>query len=132
METVINRAGRRYIIDVSSLGRVGDLVSFDPMNVTMIDNQKRVHTRMLIVAQEASYKATFDQAVVEDIAGKQYITVSEPDRNEILVDGVALDAAAPVERSFQTIRITTPGFKFEASAGVIKINEQAVTVRIGK
>lgn len=132
MDSVINRPGRRYIIDVSSLGRVGDLVSFDPMNVTVIDNQKRVHTRMLIVAQEASYKATFDQPVVEDITGKQYITVSEPERNEILVDGVALDAAAPVERSFRTIRIITPGFKFEASSGVVTINERAVTVRVGK
>ena len=132
LDSVLNKQGRRYVIDVSALGRVGDLVSFDPMNVTVIDNQKRVHTRMLIVAQEGVYKATFEQPVVEDRAGKQYVTVSKLEQNELLVDGVPLDAAGAVERSFKTISITTPGFKFEASSGVITINGQAVIIRLGE
>ena len=132
LDSVLNSRGRRYVIDVSALGRVGDLTSFDPMNVTMIDNQKRVHTRMLSVAEAGSYKATFEQPVVEDIAARQYVTISKPDQNEVLIDGAPLDLTAPAERSFQTIRITTPGFKFEASSGVIAINEQAVTVRVGR
>jgi hypothetical protein len=98
----------------------------------MIDDQKRVHTRMLVVAQEGIYKATFEQPVVEDRAAKQYVTVSKLEQNELLVDGVALDAAAPVERGFKTISITTPGLKFEAGSGVITINGQAVTVRLGE
>lgn len=132
LDSVLNSQGRRYVIDVSALGRVGDLTSFDPMNVTMIDGEKRVHTRMLSVAEAGSYKATFEQPVVEDIAARQYVTISKPDRNEVLVDGAALDIAAPVERSFQTIRIVTPGFKFEASSGVVMINERGVTVRVGR
>lgn len=131
LDSVLNKQGRRYIIDVSALGRMGDLMSFDPMNVTMIDNQKRVHTRMLSVAQEGIYKATFEQPVVEDRGGNQYVTVSKTDQNELLVDGVPMDATAGVEQNFKTIRIITPGFKFEASSGVITINGQTVTVRVG-
>ena len=131
LDSVLNKQGRRYIIDVSALGRVGDLTSFDPMNITMIDNQKRVHTRMLNVAQEGRYKAAFEQPVVEDIAGRQYVTVSKPEQNAILVDGVPIDATTPVERSFNRISITTPGFKFEAGSGVIAIKGQVVTVRLG-
>ncbi len=131
LDSVLNKQGRRYVIDVSALGRVGDLMSFDPMNVTMIDNQKRVHTRMLVVGQEGVYKATFEQPVVEDKAAKQYVTVSIPEQNELLIDGVPLDVTASVERSFHRLRIITPGFKFEASSGVITINEQAVTIRLG-
>ena len=131
LDSVLNAQGRRYVIDVSALGRVGDMTSFDPMNVTMVDNQKRVHTRMLSVAGAGSYKATFEQPVVEDIAARQYVTVSKPDRNEVMLDGAPLDIAAPVERRFQTIRIVTPGFKFEANSGVVAINERGVTVWVG-
>jgi len=131
LDSVLNSRGRRYVIDVSARGRMGDLTSFDPMNVTMVGDEKRVHTRMLSVAQAGSYKATFEQPVVEDIAGKRYVTISKPDQNEVVVDGSPLNIAAPVERSFQTIRIVTPGFKFEASSGVVVINEQGVTVRVG-
>ncbi|HJQ68846.1 MAG TPA: hypothetical protein VKA70_07730 [Blastocatellia bacterium] len=132
LDSVLNSQGRRYVIDVSALGRMGDLVSFDPMNVTMIDNQTRVHTRMLSVGREGSFKATFEQPVVEDIAGRKYVTISKADQNEIVVDGAPLDAASPIEKEFQTIRITTPGFKFEASSGVVVVNGQTVTVRVGK
>ena len=102
------------------------------MNVTMIDNEKRVHTRMLSVAEAGSYKATFEQPVVEDIAARQYVTISKPDQNEVLVDGAPLDLTAPAERSFQTIRIVTPGFKLEASAGIVAVEGQTVTVRVRK
>lgn len=132
LESVLNSRGRRYVLDVSALGRVGDLTSFDPMNVTMIDKEKRVHTRMLSVAEAGSYKATFEQPVVEDIAARQYVTISKPDQNEVLVDGAPLDLTAPAERSFQTIRIVTPGFKLEASAGIVAVEGQTVTVRVGK
>ena len=132
LDSVLNRQGRRYVIDVSALGRVGDLTSFDPMNVTMINGQTRVHTRILSVAEAGSYKATFEQPVVEDIAAKKYVTISKPDQNEVLVDGAPLDMAAPAERSFQMIRITTPGFKFEATSGVVATDGQAVTVRVGR
>src|SRR5439155_27388536 len=62
LDGVLNQKGLRYIIDFSATGKMGNTKLFDPMNLTVINKQQRLHTRMLHIAEEGSYSGDFEQA----------------------------------------------------------------------
>src|SRR5262249_39175485 len=55
-DSMLNRKGRRFTLDVSGLGKLGDYRNFDPMNVTPVGKQTRVHTRTLKVADPGHWQ----------------------------------------------------------------------------
>src|SRR4030095_631562 len=110
---------------------MGRLQSYDPMNITVVDELRRLHTRMLRLGDGASNRAEFDRVVLEDQGRRQFITVLDPGEDRILVDGAALDPARPPDRHLEKLLITAPGFRFEAAAGSLTISPQGVWVRPG-
>lgn len=130
LDSVLNQQGRRYVIDVSALEKMGGMRGFDPMNVTMI-KQKRIHMKMLKVGDAGVYLAEFSQPVVEDSETRQYTTISKDPKPEILVDGAPLDPAKSAEERFEKkMTIRTTGFIFEAYTGVVTITEREILVRL--
>jgi hypothetical protein len=134
LRSALEQKGRRYTIDVSALGRVGDYVSFDPMNVTVLDGKRRLHTRMVNFAQKDIYRAEFSQPVLEDREKKEYVSVvKDESRQTATLDGapLALDKAGrkPIEKK---LVITAPSFRLEAEGGEVEITEKGVVVRVKK
>jgi hypothetical protein len=132
LKSALEQKGRRYTIDVSSLGRVGDYASFDPMNVTVLSGKRRLHTRMVNVAQKDHYRAEFSQPVLEDRAKKEYVTVVKSEgRQEATLDGAPL----ALDRSGRTtiekkLVIATPQFRLEVQAGEVEVTKEGVVVRV--
>jgi hypothetical protein len=134
LRSALEQKGRRITIDVSALGRVGDYVSFDPMNVTVLDGKRRLHTRMVNFAQKDLYRAEFMQPVLENREKKEYVTVVKDEGSQTAtLDGapLALDRPArkPIEKK---LVITTPSVRLEAQAGEVEVTEKGVVVRIKK
>jgi len=91
--------GRHVTLVVAALGRVGDYLSFDPMNVTVLDRSRRLHTRMAHVGQRDRYRAEFSQKVLEDRQKMEYFTVvPDGERLTAMLDGAALDLTRPGRR----------------------------------
>jgi hypothetical protein len=134
LRSLLEQKGRRYTIDVSATGQLGDYVSFDPMNVTVLDGKRRLHTRMANFAQKGLYRAEFTQPVLEDRRKKKYVAVVKGEGGQTAtLDGapLALDKPArkPIEKK---LVIATPQFRLEAEAGEVEVTEEAVVVRIKK
>jgi hypothetical protein len=109
-------------------------VSFDPMNVTVLDGKRRLHTRTVNFAQKDIYRAEFSQSVLEDREKREYVSVVKDEgRQTATLDGapLALDKPArkPIEKK---LVITTPSFRLEAEAGEVEITEKGVVVRVKK
>jgi hypothetical protein len=132
LKSALEQKGRRYTIDVSSLGRVGDYASFDPMNVTVLDGNRRLHTRMVNFAQKDHYRAEFTQPVLEDRQKKEYVTVVKAeDRQAATLDGAPLALDKPGRKPIEKkLVIATPQFRLEAEAGEVEVTEGGVVVRI--
>ena len=131
LDSVLSQKGRRYVFDFSASGRMGSTKFFDPMNITMVNEQKRVHTRMLEIGEEGKYAGKFDQAIVEDLEKRQFITITDASEQQIIADGTQLDITKPGERAFkEKLVIKTPKFSFEAMAGSISITADAVMVKV--
>ena len=124
------RPGRRYVIDFTAAGQMGRKQSYDPMNITVVDERRRIHTRMLRLGDGASYRAEFDRAALEDLGRLQYITVLDPGGDRIAVDGESLDPARPAARRFGQLVVTAPGFRLEAS-GSLTVGAGEVWIRPG-
>jgi hypothetical protein len=130
LESVRNQKGRRYTLDLSASKDMGRLGSFDPMNVTVVDRQHRVHTRMLQMAAPGRWKAEFNQPVIQDFAAQQYVTVAAADEKQTIdVDGAPLDLAQPGERRFTKLVITTPRLRLEAERGTVTVGPAGVVVK---
>ena len=131
LDRVLNQKGLRYIIDFSATGKMGNTKLFDPMNLTVINKQQRLHTRMLHIGEEGSYSGDFEQAVVEDFQNQRYLTIVEAGDQQIVADGVNLDIAQPVEKAFkEKLQIKTPKFTFEAASGIVTITKDEVRVKL--
>jgi peroxiredoxin len=132
LKSILTQEGQRYVIDVSALERMGDMRSFDPMNVTMIGKQKRIHTRMLMVGQNGLYEGRFSQPVVEDFEARQYITVVKPDqKQELVIDGSQLETTKFAELKFEKkLTVAAKDFSFEAHKGTIMIGDQEVIIKV--
>jgi hypothetical protein len=130
----VEQKGRRFTLDVSPLGRVGDYVSFDPMNVTVLDQGRRLHTRMVSVAQKGHYRAELQQPVLEDRQQKKYVTVVKaPDQPTALLDGAPLALDKPARKRIEKkLVISTPPFHLEAEAGEIEVTSTGVVITIHK
>lgn len=130
LEKTLNRKGRKYIIDFSALDKPVGIQNFDPMNVTMIEPQLRVHTRHVKFGGE-NFTADFSQPVVEDLKNKRYTTVIPVSENEIVIaDGAAIDLNKPAEIQFsKSLSVTSQNFSFSSAvAGTIKISGDAVVI----
>jgi hypothetical protein len=131
LDAILSQKGLRYVIDFSAIGKMGSVKFFDPMNITVVNKEKRVHTRMLHIGEEGLYAGDFEQSVVEDFQNRQYLTIVEATDNQITADGVKLDISQPVERTFkEKLQITTPKFTFEAASGTVTITKDAVIVKL--
>jgi hypothetical protein len=131
LKSALGQKGRRFTIDVSSLGRVGDYLSFDPMNVTVLGSNRRLHTRMVNVAQKDCYRAEFTQPVLEDRAKKEYVTVVKgEERQTATLDGVTLALDKPQRKTIQQkLVISAPQFRLEVTAGEVEVAEEAVVIK---
>lgn len=132
LNSLLSQKGQRFVIDVSAMGKLGELQSFDPWNLIVINRDLRVHKRTLDVTEEGYYKANFKQPVVEDRGKKQYITISAPDETQaILIDDVPLDTTKPGEKQFmKKLVITGARFNLEAKAGQVIVNDDEITIKI--
>ncbi|MBI3409890.1 MAG: hypothetical protein HY040_16245 [Planctomycetes bacterium] len=126
--------GTRITIDVSSLGQIGAYKSFDPMNVTVLDPNRRLHTRMVQVAQKAHYQADFTQPVLEDRNKKEYVFVLKAGAKPTAeLDGAPLALDKPARKQIEKrLVIATPSFRLAVEAGAIEIGEGGVVVRVKK
>jgi hypothetical protein len=132
LKSTLEQKGLRVTIDVSSLGRVGDYVSFDPMNVTVLGGNRRLHTRMVNVAQKDCYRAEFSQPVLEDREKKQYVTVVKGEATATL-DGAPLALDKPGRKPIaKKLVIAAPQFRLEAEAGEVEVTDDGVVVRVRK
>lgn len=134
LASLLNQKGQRYVIDVSAMGRVGEVQGFDPWNLIVVSRELRVHKRMLDVSEGGYYKVSFSQPVVEDRRKKQYITISAPETTQvILVDDVQLDTTKSGEKQFEKkLVITSPKFNLEAKAGVVIVTEKGIVIKLKK
>jgi hypothetical protein len=134
LKSALEKKGRRFTIDVSALGRVGDYMSFDPMNATVLDRTRRLHTRMVHFAQKDLYRAEFTQPVLEEREKKEYITVVKRDGEQTAtLDGAPLALDKPARKPIaKKLVIATPHFRLEAEAGEVEVSEDGVVVRIKK
>ena len=131
LDGVLRQKGRRYVLDFSQAGKMGNTNFFDPMNITMVTRQTRVHTRMLKIGEDGVYAGEFEQAVVEDFERRQYLTIVEAGEQEITADGVRLDITKPAQTAFKTrLLIKTPKFTFTATSGTVTITDAAVIVKL--
>ena len=132
LEKTLNQKGRKFVIDYSALTKPAGVRNFDPMNVTMVTPQIRIHTRSVTFAGENSFAATFSLPVVEDLASRRYTTIVPENQNEaILVDGVAVDLTRPLERQFsKSLTVNSANFKLEAERGFIKISSEEINIRL--
>jgi len=130
LKAALDEKGRRLTLDVAALGRVGDYQSFDPMNVTVLDRGRRLHTRMVKVAQPDVYRAEFRQPVLEDRDRKEYVTVLRTaDRPTAVLDGSPLDLDAPGRKAItKKLVISTAQFHLEATAGEVEVTREGVRV----
>lgn len=134
LDSVLNQEGQRYVIDVSAIGKMGEVQGFDPWNLTIVSREVRLHKRMLNVAEEGYYKMSFSQPVVEDRRNRQYITISAPETTQvILVDDVLFDTTKSGEKQFEKkLVITSPKFNLEAKAGVVIVTEKGILIKLKK
>ncbi len=132
LATTLAKKGSRYVIDYSSLTKPGGIRYFDPMNVTLVTQKLRVHTRSVSFQSAGSYTANFSQPVVEDIGNKRYTTVV-PDGVvvKLSIDGNSFDPDKIVgRRAFATIKIETENFSLEASNGSIEMTDGNVVIKL--
>jgi hypothetical protein len=134
LKSALGQKGRRFTIDISTLGRMGDYASFDPMNVTVLDGKRRLHTRMVNFVQKDHYKAEFTQPVLEDREKKKYTTVVKGEgRQTATLDGAPLVFDKPATKPIaKKLVIDTPQFRLEAEAGDVEITDDGVVVRVKK
>jgi hypothetical protein len=134
LRSVLERVGLRVTLDVSSLGQVGDYVSFDPMNVTVLDRGRRLHTRMLNCAQKSCYRAEFEQAVLEDRNRKHYVLSVPRDKNlTLLLDGAPLALDEPVRKGVKKkFVLSAPQVRLEVEAGDVEVTKNGLVVKVRK
>jgi hypothetical protein len=132
LKTTLGQKGRRYTIDVSSLGRVGDYVIFDPMNVTVLGGNRRLHTRMVNFAQKDCYRLEFTQPVLEDREKKEYVTVVKGEgRQTATLGGAPLALDRPGRTAFEKkLVIAAPEFHLEAEVGEVEVTDEGVVIRV--
>lgn len=131
LDGVLRQAGRRYVFDVSAFEKMGDIRLFDPMNVTVVNPEQRVHTRLLHIGGDKGYSGEFTGAVIEDSAQRQYLTIVSGDREEVTADGAPIDVKTPGEYPFkEKLLIKTARFTFAASAGVVLVSDTGVTIKL--
>jgi hypothetical protein len=124
--------GLHVTLVVAELGRIGDYQGFDPMNVTVLDRARRLHTRMVNVGQRDRYRAEFSQKVLEDRQKMEYVTVvPEGERLTATLDGAALDLSRPGRRVIEKkLEIASPHFRLEVNAGEITVTDAGVVVTV--
>jgi hypothetical protein len=134
LASALAQKGRRITIDLSALGRMGDYAGFDPMNVTVLDAERRLHTRMVNFAQKDLYRAEFTQPALEDRGKKQYVAVVKDEgRQTATLDGAPLPLDRPARKPIEKkLVITAPGFRLEAEAGEVEVTKDGVVVRFQK
>lgn len=129
LKSVLDRQGREYVIDFSGLRHPGQIRSFDPMNVTMINPKLRIHTRSVSFAGKDTFTASFSQPVVEDLDNRQYKTIVSADES-ITADDRTLRLPPAGEISFnKSLIIETSGFKLKAAAaGIIRSDRRKIVI----
>jgi hypothetical protein len=132
LKSLLDQKGLRITINVAALGRVGDYSSFDPMNVTVLNGKRRLHTRMVNVAQKGLYRAEFSQPVLEDRGKQEYVTLVKADaRPTATLDGAPLALDKPGRKPIaKKLVIDAPQFHLEAEAGEVEVTEGAVVVTL--
>jgi hypothetical protein len=132
LKSALAQKGRRFTIDVASLGRVGDYVSFDPMNVTVLGGKRRLHTRTANFAQKDYYRAEFTQPVLEDREKKEYVTVvKEEGQQTATLDGAPLALDKPVRKTIErNLVISAPQFRLEVTTGEVEVAKEAVVIKV--
>lgn len=130
LEKTLNQKGRKYVINYAQLKKWTGIRNFDPMNVTMIMPNIRVHTRMVTFASENSFTASFSQPVVEDLESKQYTTFVL-ENESVWADGATIDLSKPVDLKFdKSMTVNADNFKLEAKKGLMKITKETVFIDI--
>lgn len=134
LKKTLNQKGKRVIIDFSSLNRLENIQFFDPMNVTNVKPNVRVHTRMVRFGFADTFKAHFTQAVVEDLNKQKYTSIVPNGKNlNVLSEGKTLDLSKASEINFENkLEIDSDNLKFEGKKGKIKITENEIFIKIEK
>jgi hypothetical protein len=134
LDALRRRPGRRYTLDISALGRMGDYRGFDPMNVTVLDRDRRLHTRQANFAHEGRYRVEFSQSVLEDRGKRVYFTsVPEGEKQSAELDGAPLDLDRPSRKTIaRKLVIAAPHFRLEAAAGEVAVTGDGVVVTVAQ
>lgn len=134
LEKTLGAPGKKLTIDFSALNEGAGIRQFDPMNVTMISPQLRVHTRSVAFAANDIFSAEFSQPVIEDLEKKRYVAIiPENEIRSISADGEELSRTGATEKRFgRKLLIKTDNFTFEADGGgIVKISEKELIVLLG-
>jgi hypothetical protein len=128
------RKGPHVTLDVSALGRMGDYRGFDPMNVTVLDRDRRLHTRFAHFGQDKSYDVQFDQPVLEDRKRQEYFTaLPAGGRATAVVDGADLALDRPCRRRVEKkVVLRADGLHLEAGPGEVEVTMTGAVVRVAR
>jgi hypothetical protein len=128
------RKGWRCTLDVTALGRMGDYRGFDPMNVTVLDRMRRLHTRFASFGQEKYYAAEFNQPVLEDRGNQKYFTVVPAGETPtVLLDGRPLAPDSSIRKRIgKKLVVSSPHLRLEAESGEVEVTGTGVVVTIAR
>lgn len=128
LQDTVSAEGMRIEVDFSALGGLNYIQQFDPMNVTMVESDIRVHTRMVSFGKQDVFGAYFGRPVVEDLSKKRYVTVADGSL-KIVVDGVLVDPERPGETGFDKgLTLSADGIEITARKGRVAVAPGRVSV----
>lgn len=132
LEKTLNLKGKKIMIDFSVVNNINNIKFFDPMNVTMVKPNVRVHTRKVTFAHNELFTAEFSQPVVEDLPNKKYISIiPQNDTFKITVDGEEVDLSKGSESKLNgELKIMSENLKLEVKRGSIKFGDKELIIKI--
>ncbi len=129
-DSVLGKGGLRIVVEAPG---GGFLRSFDPMNVVLVEEGVRVHTRMLQIGGPANLGAFFERALVQETKEGRYTTVLEATESAtVSVEGRGIDLSKPGEHRGGRVVVEGPGLRVEADAGLVRVEKDRVVVRAGE
>ncbi len=130
LSDTLSAPGLSLTVDYSALGGLVYIRQFDPMNVTMIDETLRVHTRTVNFGSEGLFAAEFNRPVVEDLKQRRYAAVI-PGEVKIEAGGKAIDPGVAQSVEFSDgLKISAEGVEMTVKKGWLAIGQRGLVVTI--
>jgi hypothetical protein len=132
--SLLKRKGWRCTLNVDALGRMGDYLGFDPMNVIVLDRTRRLHTRFARFGQPGCYNVEFDQPVLEDRHKQEYFTVVPAGQTPtVVLDGAPLAPDHPARKRIgKKLVLSAPHLHLEADAGDVELTGVGIVIAVNR